>query len=310
MGGTASDLPAGPMADPGVLHQDYQRVREAIHFLAAHRQHQPSLSELAAHLHLSDYHLQRVFTRWAGVSPKRFLQFLTKQHAKRLLREPAAPSIQEAAWSVGLSGSSRLHDLMLVCESVTPGEYQRLGEGLRIQWGEHPSPFGSCLLAVAPRGVCFLAFFDTPDEGFQARQDLQAEWGEASLQHDPQATAPWMQRIFGQLRAEPQVPLAMLLKGSPFQLKVWEALLRLPVASACTYGELATALGRPTATRAVASAVARNKLGYLIPCHRVIRSTGEVHAYRWGATRKQALLAWESAWRDHDSAEAAISTGA
>ena len=278
-------------------HADYQRVRQAIEFLSAHWRRQPELAELAAHLGLSEAHLHKLFSRWAGVSPKRFVQSLTKAHAKALLRQH---SVLDTALAVGLSGPSRLHDLMVVHEAVTPGEYQRQGAGLCVRWGVHPSPLGEVLLAVAPRGVCFLAFFDTPDERLQAEHDLRQAWGRALLVHEPEATVPWVQRVFAPWSAaewgtSPRAPLPVLLKGSPFQLQVWEALLRLPPGGVCSYGDLAARLGQPSATRAVASAVARNQIGWLIPCHRVIRASGEVHDYRWGSDRKKALLAWESA---------------
>jgi AraC family transcriptional regulator of adaptative response/methylated-DNA-[protein]-cysteine methyltransferase len=282
-------------------HADYQRVRQAIAFLAEHWREQPELSALARHLDLSESHLHQLFSRWAGVSPKRFVQSLTKAHAKALLRQH---TVLDTAHAVGLSGPSRLHDLMVVHEAVTPGEYQRRGAGLQVSWGVHPSPFGQVLLAITTRGVCFVAFFDSLEEQAQVQADLVHEWGAAQLIHAPSATQPWAERIFGAATPaasadalsgpEPrQPPLRLLLKGSPFQLQVWEALLRLPPGHVCTYASLAASMGRPSATRAVASAVARNQIGWLIPCHRVIRSTGEVHDYRWGGLRKRAILAWE-----------------
>jgi AraC family transcriptional regulator, regulatory protein of adaptative response / methylated-DNA-[protein]-cysteine methyltransferase len=273
---TDSPMSAGSLAEQ---HQDYLRVR------------QPSLTELSQHMHLSQYHLQRLFTRWAGVSPKCFLQYLTKEHAKRLLRQH---SVQETALTVGLSGPSRLHDLMLNCESVTPGQYQLMGRDLQVDWGVHPTPFGMCLLACTSRGVCFLAFFDSEAEQQEAEQDMRAEWALAHLVRNQPATEAVAARIFGGVGASEQ-PLSVLLKGSPFQLKVWEALLRMRSGDVCTYSDVAAAIDRPSATRAVASAVARNKIGYLIPCHRVIRQTGDAHAYRWGRERKQALIGWECA---------------
>jgi AraC family transcriptional regulator, regulatory protein of adaptative response / methylated-DNA-[protein]-cysteine methyltransferase len=292
-----TDADTGGLADPHLASppHDYQRIHQAIEFLVAQRLHQPSLAELAAHLHLSEFHLQRLFSRWAGVSPKQFVQYLTKEHAKQLLSEH---SVQDTALTVGLSGPSRLHDLMIKCEAVTPGEYQRMGPQLHIVWGVHASPFGHCLLASTPRGICFLAFFDTEAEQAQVVHDLHAQWGRACLQRDDAGTLCWVLRIFGTATAATSPtnePLSVLLKGSPFQLKVWEALLRIPSGQACTYGDVAMAMGQPSATRAVASSIARNQIGYLIPCHRVIRNTGEVHAYRWGGLRKRALLAWESA---------------
>lgn len=276
-------------------HRDYLRIRDAIHFVAAHRLDQPSLEELSKYLHLSEYHLQRLFTRWAGVSPKSFLQYLTKEHAKRMLRQH---SVNECALAVGLSGPSRLHDLMISCESVTPGEYQSMGQNLGISWGFHPTPFGQCLLAATLRGVCFLAFFDTEDQRSDVMHDLRAEWSKAMLVEDLQTTQVWIERIFQPVRSVGQ-PLSVVLKGSPFQLKVWEALLHIQDGEVCTYADVATSIGQPNATRAVASAIAKNQIGYLIPCHRVIRSTGESSGYRWGFERKQAILAREYAERLH-----------
>lgn len=297
VGMSSAHAPASTLLEQ---HADYQRVRQAIAFLSAHWREQPELSALARHLGLSESHLHQLFSRWAGVSPKRFVQSLTKAHAKAMLRQH---SVLDTALAVGLSGPSRLHDLMVVHEAVTPGEYQRRGAGLRVSWGVHPSPFGQVLLAITSRGVCFVAFFDTPEEQAQVQADLVREWGAAELVHEPPSTQPWAERIFGvtltphlATPSGPEVrqpPLRLLLKGSPFQLQVWEALLRLPPGQVCTYASLAASIARPSATRAVASAVARNQIGWLIPCHRVIRSTGEVHDYRWGSIRKQAILAWE-----------------
>lgn len=277
-------------------HADYQRVSQVIDYLATHWRRQPDLAELAAHQGLSEAHLHKLFSRWAGVSPKRFVQSLTKAHAKALLREH---SVLDTALAVGLSGPSRLHDLLVVHEAVTPGEYQRQGVGLRVSWGQHLTPLGSCVLAVTARGVCFLGFFDTDAERAGVETDLHQAWGQADLVHEPMVTAPWAHRVFAPWTLEgdtdrPRQALPVLLKGTPFQLQVWEALLRLPPGQVCSYSQLAARLGQPSATRAVASAVARNHVGWLIPCHRVIRASGEVHDYRWGSRRKRALLAWET----------------
>jgi len=273
-------------------HRNYYRIAKAIQYLRANRLHQPSLTELSQHLHMSESHLQRLFSQWAGVSPKQFLQYLTKEHAKQLLMNH---TVTDTALSVGLSGSSRLHDLMLAWESVTPGEYQRQGRALTVVWGIHPSPFGRCLLAATSRGICFLAFFDNETERESVMADFQREWGRALLQRDDAATAELLLRVFPAHAAAPQQTLRLLLKGSPFQLKVWEALIRIPPGALSSYSGVAETIGQPSAARAVASAIARNTLGYLIPCHRVIRIDGDTHQYRWGAQRKQALLAWEAA---------------
>ncbi|HET8704695.1 MAG TPA: methylated-DNA--[protein]-cysteine S-methyltransferase [Pseudomonadales bacterium] len=281
------------MSSPDLLEkqQDYQRIEKAIHYLQQHRLTQPSLTDLSAHLHMSESHLQRVFTRWAGVSPKRFLQYLTKQHAKKLLR---SHSVVDTAFSVGLSGSSRLHDLMLSYECVTPGEYQQQGKHMLIEWGIHPSPFGQCFLAANQRGICFMAFYDSTEELAEIQSDFQSEWALAQIQRNDELAAHWLSEIFPSA-ANNNAALHLVLKGSPFQLKVWEALIRIPCGQLTSYSDIAVAVDQPKAGRAVGSAIARNQIAYLIPCHRVIRSSGEFNHYRWGIARKQAILAWESA---------------
>ncbi len=291
-------MPSPSPLDPAhdTAHRDYLRVREAIAFVRTNRLNQPALSELAQHLNLSEHHVQRLFTRWAGVSPKQFLQYLTKEHAKALLREH---TVLDTSLSLGLSGTGRLHDLMVQCEGVTPGEYQRMGQGLDLQWGLHDCPFGLALLGVTPRGLCHLALLDDAHELDAELATLATEWPAARLSRGQATTCQWAERIFGGLTQGTALnqPLPVLLKGSPFQLKVWEALLRIPTGELRAYQAVAEDLGAPQSTRAVASAIAQNKIALLIPCHRVIRSTGDIHAYRWGSERKQALLAWEAAQR-------------
>ncbi|CAA0082647.1 Bifunctional transcriptional activator/DNA repair enzyme Ada [Zhongshania aliphaticivorans] len=270
---------------------NYQRVASAIAFLSEHQQAQPSLSALAAHVGVSESHLQRIFTEWAGVSPKQFLQFLTKQSAKRLLR---TSTVMDSALACGLSGSGRLHDLMIKTERVTPGEYRNRGEGLQIYYGCCPSAFGGCFIAVNKRGVCKLAFFDTAEDEAGLLTELASEWSAAELVRDNEKAAQWYQAMFAPKPDKERQEITVLLKGSEFQMKVWEALLAIPVGEVCSYQQLAGAMGSPSSTRAVASAIARNNIAYLIPCHRVIRGTGEFSQYRWGARRKQAMLLWES----------------
>lgn len=271
--------------------EQYQRVARVIHYCVEHRLEQPSLVELAGYAGLSEYHLQRLFSSWVGVSPKQFLKFLTKQDALRRLRQN---TVLETALDCGLSGGGRLHDLMLSCEGVTPGQYQQMGKDLIIGYGFHSTPFGECLLAQTLRGVCKLDFFDTPYEGQLALQALQKDWSRARVLEDRAATAQTIASIFSGTGKSETRSLHLLLKGSPFQLKVWEALLRIPEGELCTYQQVADVVAAPKATRAVASAIARNNIGYLIPCHRVIRSSGEFSQYRWGVTRKQALIGWEA----------------
>jgi len=272
-------------------HINYQRVAKAIHYLNERQAAQPSLAELASHVGLSEFHLQRVFSEWAGISPKQFLQFLTKERAKQQLRKA---SVLEAALACGLSGSGRLHDLMIKAECMTPGEYRSLGAGLQIVYGIQASLFGYCLIASTQRGICKMAFFDDPNEEGAVLHELQQEWPAADLQRDQQAVAGVFTQVFSG-RGDPAAPLRVLLKGSEFQLKVWEALMAIPHGELCSYQQIAGAMGIPSSVRAVASAIARNHVAYLIPCHRVIRSTGEFSQYRWGAQRKQAMLVHEAA---------------
>ncbi len=244
---------------------------------------------------VSPFHLQRVFTRWAGISPKRFLQYLTLAHAKDLLAE--SKPVLEAAYDSGLSGPGRLHDLFVTVEAVTPGEYKAQGAGLRIQYGRHETPFGECLLAVTERGVCGLSFLN--GDGWKgAVAELAARWPGAVLEERPETTGTAAARIFAGAQPDSDRPLSLLLKGTNFQLKVWEALLQIPAGTVSTYGDVARAIESPSASRAVGGAVGENAIAYLIPCHRVIRSTGAVNDYRWGATRKRAMLGWESAQRE------------
>lgn len=272
---------------------DYRRVAEAIHYLEANFTRQPSLDDIAAHVGLSKYHFQRTFKRWAGVTPKRFLQYLTVEHAKDLLRHAA--TVLDTTYVTGLSGPGRLHDLFVSVEAVTPGEYKSFGAGLEISYGFHDTPFGECLLAVTERGICALAFL--PDVGRnEAVSDLQGQWRHAALEHAPAATAPLVEKIFTPGSAsDARARLPLYLKGTNFQLQVWKALLRVPEGALASYGDIARLIGRSNGQRAVASAVGRNPVAYLIPCHRVVRSTGTIGGYRYGTERKCAMLGWEAA---------------
>jgi AraC family transcriptional regulator of adaptative response/methylated-DNA-[protein]-cysteine methyltransferase len=279
------------------LSDDYTRVEQAIRFLDANTQRQPELREIAESVGLSEFHFQKLFTRWVGISPKRFLQFLTKENAKRLLED--STNLLDAAYEVGLSGPGRLHDLFITCEAVTPGEYKARGEGLTIRYGFHPSPFGECLLATTPRGICSLAFVEKRDRR-AALDELRRQWSKAVLVEDPLVTRPLVRRIFNRDASSLQSSLALLLRGTNFQIKVWEALLRIPPGRVVTYEDIAAFLGKPTASRAVGGAVASNPIPVLIPCHRVIRKVGEFGNYRYGPARKKALLGWEMAGRMKD----------
>jgi AraC family transcriptional regulator of adaptative response/methylated-DNA-[protein]-cysteine methyltransferase len=280
------------MVDPyEELSEDYQRVEQTIRFLEQNYRRQPELKEVAESIHLSEYHFQRLFTRWVGISPKRFLQFLTKENAKAMLEN--SHGILEAAYNSGLSGPGRLHDLFVATEAVTPGEFKHKGAGLTILYGFHLSPFGKCLVGITGRGICHLAFVQ-PGERSQALAELQKAWPEASLQEDPQATRPLIGQIFN-LSEQPGA-LGLHLCGTNFQIKVWEALLRIPPGTVVSYEDLAVSVGMPQAARAVGHAVARNPIPVLIPCHRVIRKSGEFGDYHYGAARKKALLGWEMAY--------------
>ncbi len=273
------------------MTSDYARIESAIRYLDAHRAEQPELTDVAKHVGLSPAHFQRMFTRWAGISPKRFLQHQTAQVIKRLLRENR--STLDASYEAGLSGSSRLHDLIVNAEAVSPGEFQTAGKGLIIKYGFHPSPFGDCFIAVTPRGICQLAFVD-PISRKEALDRLKHDWPLAKLIPDQAATRESVARAFPIGERSKATPLSLHIKGTNFQLKVWEALLRIPDGGVTTYGDIASALQVPGASRAVGSAVGANPVSWLIPCHRVIRSTGELGGYAWGIERKKVMLALES----------------
>jgi AraC family transcriptional regulator of adaptative response/methylated-DNA-[protein]-cysteine methyltransferase len=268
--------------------QDYRRIEQAIHWLTDHYQEQPSLGRVAEEVGLSEYHFQRLFSSWAGISPKKFLQYLTLSHAKERLA--ACDSVLDAAYDSGLSGPGRLHDLFVSHEAVTPGEWKAMGLGLTLRYGWHDSPFGDCLMVATERGLCGLGFV-LPEGRAATEADLLACWDQARLVEDAAATAPYARLAFGQGGGR----LRLVLRGTPFQLKVWEALLRIPAGAVVSYERLAQHLGKPTAARAVAGAVALNPVSWLVPCHRVIRGTGMITGYRWGPARKRAILAWESA---------------
>jgi len=265
------------------------RIAGAIAYAAERYHDQPSLEEMAAAARLSPHHFQRVFKRWAGISPKRFLQYVTLGHAKRLLVEDA--SVLDAALDTGLSGPSRLHDLFVTCDAMTPGEFKALGARLVIRWGLHDAPLGRVLLGATERGICWLSFAVDDDA---AVAELRREWQGATLVRDQAATADLVRRGF-ELAAPAREPLPLLLRGTNFQIKVWEALLRIPFGHLVSYQAIAGAIGQPRAVRAVGAAVGRNSISWLIPCHRVILATGVIHNYRWGIAQKRRLLTVEGA---------------
>ena len=267
------------------LSQHYQLIEQAIQYIETNLNRQPDLDEIAAACGLSEYHFQRIFTRWAGISPKRFMQFLTKEHAKELLARSG--NLLDTTHQVGLSSLGRLHDLFITTEAVTPGEYRSHGAGLTIHYGLHPTPFGRCLIAATERGICHLSFVQTGEGA--AIDQLAAEWREAGMTEDHRSTAPLVSHIF----SGSGTPLKLHLRGTNFQIKVWEALLNIPAGGVTTYEQIAGRIGSPKAVRAVGTAVGHNPVAVLIPCHRVIRKAGGFGNYRYGTARKKALLAME-----------------
>ena len=276
------------------LSQHYQLIEQAIQYIETNVQRQPELDEIASAIGMSEYHFQRLFTRWAGISPKRFMQFLTKEHAKELLAQ--SENLLDTTHQVGLSSLGRLHDLFVNAEAVTPGEYKSHGAGLTIHYGLHLTPFGKCLIATTERGICHLGFVQT-SEG-NAIDNLVADWKQAKMIEDYKTTAPLITRIFADPKAdsafdEADQSLKLHLRGTNFQIKVWEALLNIPTGTVATYEHIAAQIGNPKAIRAVGTAVGHNPIAVLIPCHRVIRKSGEFGNYRYGVARKKALLAKE-----------------
>jgi len=277
----ATEMP--PRAGP-----TYDTIARAIALIDSRREDQPTLEELAAGMGMSPAHFQKLFSHWVGVSPKRYLQYLTLDHARRLLRERF--TVLDAALESGLSGPSRLHDLFLRWEAMSPGEYAAGGAGLQIAWGQFDSPFGPVLAMGTARGLCGLAF--TAETGAEAAMaDLRSRWPNAGYREDPEALRGWVEAAFGQRGGEARLQLI----GAPFQIKVWEALLNVPSGHVTTYSEIARAIGRPSAVRAVGTAVGRNPISFLIPCHRALRKSGALGGYHWGLPVKRAILAWESA---------------
>jgi AraC family transcriptional regulator of adaptative response/methylated-DNA-[protein]-cysteine methyltransferase len=268
--------------------RDYRRIAKAIAFIVAARPRQPSLEELAAEVDLSSFHLQRLFKRWAGVSPKQLAGYLALEHAKAVMR--ASASVLDAAFETGLSGPSRLHDLFVTFQAMTPGEYRAQGRDLEIRHGVCATPFGRALILTTDRGVCGVEFVDEDDS--TALAVLRGEWPHSRWVADQATVEATARNMFstGEGRAT-----HLLLRGTNFQIQVWAALMRLPEASIVSYGDIARFIGRPSAGRAVGAAVARNPIAYLVPCHRVLRANGLFKHYKWGADRRHAILAWEAA---------------
>lgn len=265
---------------------NYKRVEEAIKFLTGNFKQQPSLCDVADHASVSPFHFQKIFTEWAGISPKKFLQYLTVEELKKEIAK--TQNLSEAAERVGLSAQSRVYDLFVHIEAMTPQQFKSKGEGISIEYGIHETPFGDCLIATTERGVCAMHFAE--DNEKQLIGELSASWENARISENSGATKAIAQNIFS---ASQKDPLKLFVKGSPFQIKVWEALLKIPFGALASYRAIANSIGNPGAIRAVGTAVGANPIAYLIPCHRVIRQEAIIGQYRWGTTRKKALIGWE-----------------
>jgi AraC family transcriptional regulator of adaptative response/methylated-DNA-[protein]-cysteine methyltransferase len=270
---------------------DYDRIADAIDFIADRIEQQPTLDEVAAHLNLSAFHFQRLFTRWAGVTPKRFLQVLTVRRAKELLSESA--SLLDVAHSIGLSSGSRLYDHFVKLDAVTPGEFKKRGDGLTIEFGTHPTPFGDAFVATTPRGVCGLSFLDVHDVTESVAR-LSTQWPRARLLENGETTQRIITTMFGPTN-QSTPPRSLHVTGTNFQINVWRALLELPPGALASYSWVAQRIGAAGSARAVGRAVGSNPVALLIPCHRIIQKSGDLGGYHWGLTRKRAIHAWEAA---------------
>jgi AraC family transcriptional regulator of adaptative response/methylated-DNA-[protein]-cysteine methyltransferase len=276
------------------MNNHYDLILKAITYLSTHFQRQPTLEDLAEHLGMSMYHLQRTFSEWVGISPKRFLQFLTIDYARHLLDQ--SHSVLDTSFITGVTSPGRIHDLFVSIDAVTPGEFKSRGQGLTIHYGLHESPFGTALLAITDKGLCGLSFHDR-ENWHEGLAYLKERWRNASLANNPEKTLSYFKRVFSSHPDNTGEPIKLVLKGTNFQLKVWEALLRIPEGHLCSYQHIAEHIGEPDASRAVGNAVGANPISYLIPCHRVIRKNGIIGNYHWGTTRKKAILLWEAAQR-------------
>lgn len=272
--------------------EDYKRIEKAIQFIEANFTSQPTLEQIAASVYLSKYHFDRVFKRWAGISPIQFLQYLTLNYAKQKLVE--FKSLLDTSLEAGLSGPSRLHDLFVTYEAMTPGEFKKQGTGLKISYGFNHTPFGDCLTAVTERGICHLGFVEENKQP-EAINQLHDAWPGAEFTERSEFVSPIVESIFRTDQTKDSRPFHLCLKGTNFQISVWKALVTIPRGCLVSYQDVASYIGHPKAFRAVANAVAINPIAFLIPCHRVIANSGKVHQYRWGSARKKALIGWEAA---------------
>jgi AraC family transcriptional regulator of adaptative response/methylated-DNA-[protein]-cysteine methyltransferase len=287
-GGRMTATPATPLA---IAARDYDVVRRAVEYISRHVRQQPEVEEIAAAAGVSARALTDLFRRWCGLTPKAFLQAVTLDRARRIVSE--CPNVLDAAFELGLSGPGRLHDLFVVHEAMSPGEWKTGGAGLVVRFGFHPSPFGLALAMSTPRGLCGLAFADVGEEA-AALADMRARWPNATYVEDPTATAPLVARIFDPTSWQGDQPLRIVFIGTDFEIKVWETLLRIPMGLATTYSTIAEHVGRPKAARAVGAAVGKNPISFVVPCHRVIGKSGDLTGYHWGLTRKRAILGWEA----------------
>jgi AraC family transcriptional regulator of adaptative response/methylated-DNA-[protein]-cysteine methyltransferase len=271
-------------------HINYQRIEQAIQYLEQNFKRQPELEEVAEKVHLSPFHFQRIFTEWAGISPKRFLQYLTVDFLKEKLIE--SRNILEAAEAAGLSSQSRVYDLFTTLEAVTPQEYKMNGAGIRIEYGFHHTPFGLCLIGVTERGICWISFLSADHDPRIAIEEMKGCWHNSIFHEDKELTSEFVRQVFN---SGSNKKLHLFVKGTNFQIKVWEALLRIPSGHVATYQDIATGIQNPKAVQAVGSAVGSNHIAYLIPCHRVIRKDGILGEYRWSSARKKSIIGWEMA---------------
>jgi AraC family transcriptional regulator of adaptative response/methylated-DNA-[protein]-cysteine methyltransferase len=276
---------------PSAAATDYEVVRKAIAYISRDWREQPSLERIAAHVGMKPLSLQKLFRRWAGLTPKAFLQAVTVDHARALLDDSA--SVLDASLEVGLSGPGRLHDLFVAHEAMTPGAYKARGEGVAVRWGFHASPFGQALAMVTERGLAALAFADPGGER-AVLAEMTARWPRATYVEDAVATAPYVRRAFDPATWRAGQPLRVVMIGTDFEIRIWETLLKVPFGTATTYSDIAAHVGNPGAARAVGAAVGRNPLSFVVPCHRVLGKGGALTGYHWGLTRKRAILGWEA----------------
>ena len=272
---------------------NYLRIEQAIQYLEKNFQHQPELDEVAEKVHLSPFHFQRIFTDWAGISPKRFLQFLTVDFLKEKLQQ--SKNLVDAAEQAGLSSQSRVYDLFTTLEAVTPLEYKQKGSGIRVEFGMHETQFGLCLIGMTERGICWLSFISTDEDPKFELEKMKEHWHNSVFHQDQELAQSFCNQIFNRGDAKAQSKLHVFVKGTNFQVKVWEALLKIPMGGVTTYQGVAESIQNPKAMQAVGSAVGSNHIAYLIPCHRVIRKDGILGEYRWNSIRKKSIIGWEMA---------------